>query len=324
MKKRKSLLLSALSVFLVTLLSGCELAEVIVFNPKGPQAQKILDLINWSLFWIGLIVAVVYILFVIFVWKYRARPENENYEPPQEKGNKVVEAIWTAIPVIIVILLMIPTVTTLYDLEEVPEGYEDEEPLVIHVTSADWKWIFSYPEENIETVNYINIPVDRPILFKLTSAGTMQSFWIPQLAGQKYTMARMEVELTAVAEEEGTYWGRNTSFNGQGFTEQEFEVNAMSQEEFDAWVKDAQQNAPKLTEEMYAKILEPSHMGKETYSNTHLEWVDHGDHHAKTYLNPEMYRLDYGYPGKTFYEEHDRVIKQHSAGSNDGGGHSGH
>jgi cytochrome aa3-600 menaquinol oxidase subunit 2 len=56
---------------------------------------------------------------------------------------------------------------------------------VIHATSADWKWIFSYPEEDIETINYVNVPEDHPILFKITSADSMSSFWVPQIGGQE-------------------------------------------------------------------------------------------------------------------------------------------
>lgn len=324
MKKRKSLLLSVFSVMLVFLLSGCEMAELVVFNPKGPQAEKILDLINWSLVWIGLIMVVVIALFVYIVWKYRARPDNADYEPPQEKGNHLVEIIWTAIPFIIVVILMVPTVTTLFDLEEVPAGYEDQEPLVIHATSADWKWIFSYPEQNIETINYVNIPVNRPVLFKLTSAGTMQSFWIPALSGQKYTMAKMETELYIVADHEGSYFGRNSNFNGKGFKEMEFEVLAQSPQDFDKWVKEVQEKAPKLTEEMYAEKLKPSHLGRETFSNTHLEWVDHADHHAKDYLNPELYRV-HGYPGKTFTDENNDIDNDtENSDHHHGGDHSGH
>lgn len=329
MKRGKFLLLSALSAMLIFLLSGCEMADLVVFKPQGPQARKILDLINWSLIWIGIIVVVVIALFVYFVWKYRARPDNADYEPPQETGNSKIEIIWTAIPVIIVLLLTFPTVKTLYDLEEVPAGYEDDDPLVIHVTSADWKWIFSYPEENIETINYVNIPVDRPVLFKLTSAGTMQSFWIPALSGQKYTMAKMETELYVVADHEGSYFGRNTNFNGEGYQGMEFEVQAQSAKDFDKWVKEVQEKAPKLTKDEYAKKLEPSHLGRETYSNTHLEWVNHADHHAKEYLNPELYR-GHGYPGKIFTDDSDKKDSKDNMNSKmensdqHGGDHSGH
>ena len=40
-------------------------------------------------------------------------------------------------------------------VEATPKGYEDQEPLVIYASSSNWKWHFSYPEENIETVNYL-------------------------------------------------------------------------------------------------------------------------------------------------------------------------
>jgi cytochrome aa3 quinol oxidase subunit 2 (EC 1.10.3.-) len=277
--------------------SGC---DMVVFQPKGPQAEKITDLIQWSLIWIGLIVLVVIGLFIFVIWKYRASRNPENYNP-EEHGNKWIEIIWTAIPIIIVILLIIPTKKVLYDLEEIPEGYEDKSPLVIHVTSADWKWIFSYPDQNIETVNYVNIPVNRPVLFKLTSAGTMQSFWIPSLTGQKYTMAKMETELYVVADHEGTYYGRNTNFNGQNYAAMEFEVLVQSEKDFEKWVDEVQDRAPKLTQEQYEKILQPSVLGRMSFSNTHLEWVNHADHHAKEYLNPELYRK-HGYPGRIFYK----------------------
>ena len=76
------------------------------------------------------------------------------------------------------------TVRTTSTVEAQPAGYDDKEPLVIYASSSNWKWHFSYPEEGVETVNYVNIPVDRPIEFKLYSFGPITSFWIPQLAGQ--------------------------------------------------------------------------------------------------------------------------------------------
>ena len=62
------------------------------------------------------------------------------------------------------------------EVEATPKGYEDQEPLVIYASSSNWKWHFSYPEENIETVNYLYIPTDRPIEFKLYSYGPIYKF----------------------------------------------------------------------------------------------------------------------------------------------------
>ena len=300
-------LLAVLLIIHVMILSGC---EMVVFQPEGPAARSILDLINWSLIWMLLVVIVVFAMFGYFVWKYREKPENQDYEPPEEHGSTLLEIIWTGIPILIVIALTIPTVTTLYDLEDVPKGYEDKEPLTIHVTSADWKWIFSYPEQGIETVNYVNFPEDTPIRFKLTSASTMQSFWIPALAGQKYSMGKMETELYLVADNPGSYLGKNTNFNGRGYAHMEFEALAQTQEEFDEWVAEVQKTAPKLTEEKYEELLKPTHLGRLTFSNTHLAWVNHALADSKTYTNPELYRY-HGYQGKVFEEDDNYKNKDH-------------
>lgn len=324
MKASKSLLFSFMAVASLLLLSGCE-TNLVVFDPQGPVARDILDLINWSLVFMLLVVVVVFGLFGYIVWKYREKPENKNYEPPEEHGSTVLEIIWTAIPILIVIALTIPTVKTIYALEKVPAGYEKKEPLTIHVTSADWKWIFSYPEQGIETINYVNIPEDRPVLFKLTSAGTMQSFWIPALAGQKYTMNKMETQMYVVADNPGSYFGRNTNFNGRGYADMEFEVLAQTQIDFENWVKDAKKTAPKLTEEKYNELLKPTHLGRLTYSNTHLEWINHADMDSETITNPELYKT-HGYQGKIFEEDSENKSDMNHSEMNesDGGEHNGH
>ena len=311
MSKKKGLPVFILFILSSLMLSGCE-NNLVVFNPQGPVAREILGLINYSIVLMLLVTGVVFGLFIYIVWKYREKKDNMDYEPPEEHGSTLLETIWTVIPIIIIIALTIPTVKTIYATEKIPKGYENKDPLVIHVTSADWKWIFSYPEQGIETINYVNIPEDRPVDFKLTSAGTMNSFWLSALGGQKYTMAHVETQHYLVADHPGSYVGKNTNFNGRGYAEQEFEVQSMTKKDFDKWVREVKETAPKMTEKQYEKKLEPSHLGRETYSNTHLEWVDHADHNSKNYLNPEMYDRGHGWPGKIFEDENNYKNKNAS------------
>lgn len=298
---KKGYLIPLLAFLPVLLLSGCN-SKMVVFDPKGPAARDILDLINWSLVFMLIVVVVVFGLFGYIIWKYRATPKNKGYEPPEEHGSTKLEIIWTVIPILIVIALTIPTVKTIYKLEKVPQGYENKKPITINVTSADWKWIFSYPEQGIETVNYVNIPAGTPVKFKLTSAGTMQSFWVPALGGQKYTMNKMETELYLTADKPGEFLGRNTNFNGKGYADMEFTVEAKSSKDFDKWVKEVKASAPKLTEKKYNELLKPTHLGRETFIGTHLAWVDHGKMNSKTYTNPELYKV-HGVQGKIFEEK---------------------
>lgn len=269
-------------VMMVALLSGC---NIDVFDPAGPVAESQRNLIVYSLFFVGAIILVVYSIFTVFVIKYRANRKNrkESDYKPEMHGNYIIEAIWVAVPVLIVIALSIPTVRLIFQLEEPPVSSQGEEPLVVYATSADWKWFFSYPEEDIETVNHLYIPTDRGIEFRLASAESMSSLWIPQLGGQKYAMAGMENTLFLQADEEGTYLGRNANFTGEGFAAQIFHVNAVSDDEYNQWVDNVSENEPELTQERYDELLAPGLVDQMTFSSTHLDYADHGSNEDRDY-----------------------------------------
>ncbi|MFD2706015.1 cytochrome aa3 quinol oxidase subunit II [Salibacterium lacus] len=264
------------------LTAGC---SVPVLDPKGPVGESQKNLIIFSIIMMLVIVVVVMVALTYMLVKFRERPnrKNKDYDPEHE-GNTKLEIIWTVVPLIIVTALSIPTVITIYQLEEPPESSSDKEPLVIHATSADWKWFFSYPEQDIESVNYLHIPTDRAIEFKLSSADSMASLWIPALGGQKYNMAGMETTLYLQADEAGTYEGRNSNFTGTGFAEQTFDVHAEPAEEFQSWVEETKQNAPELTQNQYDELLAPGLLQEMEFSSTHLEYVDHGSMDGSDYL----------------------------------------
>ncbi|WP_156291667.1 cytochrome aa3 quinol oxidase subunit II [Oceanobacillus salinisoli] len=275
--KLKMLILSLVFTIAVVL-TGCE--PVLVLDPQGPQAETTANVIWLSIATMAIIVIVVMTLLAIVLFKYRASKQSDDYEPPHIEGNHIVEGIIIGIPVLIVIFLSIVSVTSTYKVEAPPEGYEDQEPLVIYASSSNWKWHFSYPEEDIETVNYVFIPTNRPIEFKLYSFGPITSFWIPQLAGQKYAMADMVTTLHLAADNPGEYMGRNANFSGEGFAENIFNVTALPQDEFDQWVEDIHATANPITEDTFNELLEPGHLGQLTFTGTHLDFspAPEGEH----------------------------------------------
>ncbi|MEW9667832.1 cytochrome aa3 quinol oxidase subunit II [Ammoniphilus sp. 3BR4] len=258
----------SLVITLTTVLTGCE--PLMILDPKGPQAQTLANDIMLSAWIMLFIVIVVFALLVYMLVKYRASKQREDYEPPHIEGNVLVEAICVGIPVLIVAFLSFVSVQSNYKVEAAPEGYGDKEPLIVYASSSNWKWHFSYPEEDIETVNYLYIPTDRPLEFKLYSYGPITSFWIPQLGGQKYAMSDMVNTLHLAADVPGEYMGRNANFSGKGFAENTFNVTAMPQDEFDDWVEEVKKTAQPLTKEKFDELLEPGHLGQSTYTGTHL------------------------------------------------------
>lgn len=263
------LLLSLTSLFL---LGGCD-TKFAVLDPQGPMAREQYHLIVYSSILMAFVFVVVLGLYLYMVIKYRASRLPADYKPPQIHGHKVLETVWTIIPVLIIIAIAIPTVKANYSVEETPKSMKNEKPLTVYVTSSEWKWIFSYPEQGIETVNYVNIPAGRPINFELTSSGTMASFWIPELGGQKYTMPNMTMRLILAADHPGEYTGRNANFNGEGFAKMDFDVLAQTPKDFNAWVKEVKSRAPQMKKSDYEKLIKKEGLvGRQTYTGTHLKW----------------------------------------------------
>lgn len=283
--KRKWTLVS-LAVGILAILAGCE--PVMVLDPKGPQAETISNVIWISIATMAIVVIAVFALLVNVLVKYRASKQDADYEPPHIEGNPIVEGIIVGIPVVIIIFLSIVTVKSTYEVEATPKGYEDQKPLVVYASSSDWKWHFSYPEEGIETLNYLYIPTDRALEFRLYSYGPITSFWIPQLGGQKYAMSDMITTLHLAADVPGEYMGRNANFSGKGFAENIFHVEAMPAEEFDKWVEEVKKTAEPLTEEKFDELLEPGHLGQMTFTGTHLEFLPPPEGHGHESNESEM------------------------------------
>lgn len=293
---RKKWAFLSLVIGILAVMAGCE--PVMVLDPKGPQAETIADVIWISIATMAFVVIAVFGMLAYIVVKYRASKQSEDYEPPHIEGNPIVEWIIVGIPVLIIIFLSIVTVKSTYEVEATPKGYEDQKPLVVYASSSDWKWHFSYPEENIETVNYLYIPTDRPLEFRLYSYGPITSFWIPQLGGQKYAMSDMITTLHLAADAPGEYMGRNANFSGKGFAENIFDVKAMSPTEFEEWVEEVQTTAKPLTEEKFDELLLPGHLGRSTFSSTHLEFSpppeghhgsDDADHEAADHDSSDVH-----------------------------------
>ncbi|MGE7621989.1 cytochrome aa3 quinol oxidase subunit II [Viridibacillus sp. NPDC096237] len=277
---KKMLILPTLMSIMALFLSGCE--PLMIFDAKGPNAKTLSNTIVLSIIVMAFILLVVYVLLANMLIKYRASKSPSDYEPPHEEGSTKLEIIWTVIPILIVTALSIVTVSTTSKVESKQTGYDNKEPIVIYASSSNWKWHFSYPEEGVETVNYVNIPTDRPIEFRLYSFGPITSFWIPQLAGQKYAMSDMVTKIHMAADVEGSFMGRNSNFNGQGFAQMEFEAQSMSQKDFDEWVSDVKANEPALTEKTFNELLDTDIVGRKSFSSTHLTFspapeMDHGN-----------------------------------------------
>jgi len=228
-----------------------------ILEPKGTVALQERDLIGTAAWLMAIIVIPVLFLTFFFAWKYRASNTKAKYEPDWSH-NFVDEFIWWALPCIIIFALSIITWQSSHQLDPYKPLNTGAKPLTIQVVSLNWKWLFIYPEQNIATVNFIQFPERVPVNFVLSADSPMNSFWIPELGGQIYSMTGMSTQLHLMADGPGTYAGMSSNFSGTGFSGMKFVAQSSSQTDFDAWVETVKQSPSVLDMETYNKLVKPS------------------------------------------------------------------
>jgi cytochrome o ubiquinol oxidase subunit 2 len=100
--------------------------------------------------------------------------------------------------------------------------------------------------------------VGTPVSFELTSSGVMNSFFVPQLGSQIYTMAGMVTRLHLQADQSGSYRGMSAQFSGDGFADMYFNVEAVPAEKFSEWVDTSRSVGAELNPTTYAALAKPS------------------------------------------------------------------
>lgn len=247
--------LTGLALVIAVLLQGKNIA---LFNPKGMIAQEQLILMFVT---VGLMLLVaIPALFILYftAWKYRESNTKAEHEPHKRHNRSLVLIMWLVPSVLAVVLsaIMIPAT---HRLEPNKSIAADKKPLTIQVVAMRWKWVFIYPEQNIATVNFVQIPEDTPVTFELTADDApMTSFWIPNLGGMLYAMTGHNNQLNLIADTPGDYTGSSAEINGEGFAGMQFTARASSQGDFEQWLQKTKRSPAVLDTAEYDKLLKPS------------------------------------------------------------------
>ena len=228
-----------------------------VLDPKGPVASaERLILLNS----LGIMLAIVIptILATLGVaWWFRSSNKRARYLPSFDYSGRLEMLVWS-IPAMTVLLVGGVAWVGSHDLDPRKPIASTVKPVNVQVVSLDWKWLFIYPEQGIASVNQLTIPVGTPVSFELTSSGVMNSFFVPQLGSQIYTMAGMVTRLHLQADHPGTYRGISANYSGAGFSDMYFNVDAVPAERFAQWVAATRTTGPVLDAQTYADLAKPS------------------------------------------------------------------
>src|SRR6266550_2466632 len=237
------------------LVASCRPAGVL--DPQGPiaSAERLL-LINSMAIMLVVVVPVIAAT-LAFAWWYRAsNPRAVRSLDVAYEGR--IEFVTWSIPALIVILLGGVTWIGSHQLDPKAPIAADAKPLRVDVVALYWKWLFIYPDQGVAAVNQLAVPVGTPVQFRLTSATVMNSFFVPQLGSQIYTMAGMETHLNLLADRPGEYPGISANFSSDGFADMRFAVHAGLAGDFQSWVAQTRGAGPALDAAGYAVLAKPS------------------------------------------------------------------
>jgi cytochrome o ubiquinol oxidase subunit 2 len=228
-----------------------------VLDPKGPIALAERQILLNSLgIMLAIVIPTILATLAVAFW-FRASNWRAAYLPDFEYSGRLELLIWS-IPAMTVLLVGGVAWVGSHDLDPPKPINSSVTPITVQVVSLDWKWLFIYPEQGIASVNKLVVPVGTPISFELTSSSVMNSFFVPQLGSQIYTMSGMVTRLHLQADHAGTYPGLSTMFSGDGFADMRFTVDAMPNDGFAQWVTHTQNTGPVLDAKAYADLAKPS------------------------------------------------------------------
>ncbi len=243
-------------VFLLALLSGCAPDGLSFMTPAGPvAAAERAHLITVTV--IALVVVLPVLLGVPWIALRYRRRRRAKYAPDWAYSRRLEWVMW-GVPAVVVVVLGWQLAVATLRLDPYRHLDPGVPPLHVEAIALDWKWLFLYPELGVASLNQLALPVDRPVVIRLTSDTVMQSFFVGALGGQIYAMPGMQTKMNLLVERPGRFIGRNTQYNGLGFQHQTFDTLAMRPAEFAVWTTRVRKTGKRLDAGSYAELARAS------------------------------------------------------------------
>ena len=263
---------------LITLLavfaSGCGKNHLSTLKPAGEVGQEQFNLMLLSIVIMLLVVAVVSVVFTIAVVKSRRKNLGEEFEPKDVAGNHTLEVIWTGIPILLLIILAVPTVYLTFkqadtQAMENEDGGVNSEETVINVTANQYWWEFEYPNEGVVTGQELVVPTDKKVYFNLKAADVKHSFWVPAAGGKLDTNVDginsfyLTFDEDKAEDSNRLFYGKCAELCGPSHALMDFKVKALPEEEYDQWLADM-----KNIEEPVQASADDAAEGQEIFNNS--------------------------------------------------------
>ena len=228
-----------------------------VLDPQGPVAvAERTILLNATVIMLAVVIPVI-VCTALFTWWFRSGNRHARRRPDWSYSGALEVLVWS-VPLLVIIFLGGIAWLSSHELDPRKPLAGNAPTVKVQVVSLDWQWLFIYPDLGIASVNRLVVPAGSSLELQLTSASVMNSFFVPQLGSQMYTMAGMVTTLHLRADSPGRYPGLSAQFSGEGFSDMRFELRALPQREYEAWVAGAREHSDALDGPRYQQLAQPT------------------------------------------------------------------
>ena len=261
----KARVFSLASILCLAIFTGAEQALAAVGAPRDWQVNlpdsvtPILDQMK-SFNGLLLIIIVPIVLFVLglLVWVVFKYNETANPVPSRLSHNTTLEVLWTIVPVLILVVIAIPSFRLLFRQYDFPKA-----DVIVKATGKQWFWSYEYPESkvafdsypvedkdlkpgqlrNLAVDNEMVVPVNKVVQVLITGGDVIHQWVVPSFGSRADGIPGRINRTWFIAREPGVYYGECSALCGQGHAYMPIAVKVVSDEEYGKWISDKQKSA---------------------------------------------------------------------------------
>ena len=208
---------------------------------------------------LAIVTVVTVFVGVLLLWVIYRYSAKRNPVPSRTSHHTMLELAWTVVPVLILVVIAIPSFRLIYFLDRTPNP-----DITIKVTAHQWYWEYTYPDngdfaiesryirdENLkpgqlrllEVDNQMVVPVGKNIRLLTNSVDVIHSFFVPSLGVQRYAIPGRTIEMWMTVDKPGVYYGQCNQICGTDHSRMPIAVRAMSEPDFLAWAEKTKKTA---------------------------------------------------------------------------------
>lgn len=180
------------------------------------------------------VMAVVWGICYYSLRHWRHKGEEPPEDGPAIRGSNKVVGSWLIISAVLTAFLLIWGLAAFTAMTSTATAAS---PMVVKVTGQQWVWSFSYPQDGGVSSNELMLPVNRPVVFQVTSTDVIHSFWIPEMGIKVDANPEVTTETSTTPDLVGAFNVRCAELCGLNHSYMQTTVNVMSQDDFDSWVR---------------------------------------------------------------------------------------